>query len=614
MVKHALSALVAALAVGTLARAQLPTSEFLYQGQLKDTAGPVTTAVDLKFRLFGVSSGGTMIGSELWVTNLTPDAEGRFSAELDFGSTAFAVTDERWLEIDVRAAGGGAYTTLTPRQRLSASPRAQIAGRAPWAGLTGVPAGFADGTDDGVTAAGTGLSLSGNTLSLDLAYTDARYYQVNNVLLNGDASGNINSVTVQRLQGRGVSAALPAHNHVLTWDINQFAWVPMATQHWPPGQGMQNIVGSYAVDYAVLDQRYLNQNIIINGDATGLYNANTVVALHGRAVSSAAPGANHVLKWNGTQWAPAVDASNVYLAGSGLTLTSNQFSVNFSTLSGTYVDEGQLAGGDATGTFGNLTVAGLRGRAVASNAPAVNDTLKWTGAQWSPAADANSVTSVSPPLNLVSGNLALTANSIGAAQLASDAASLADVSGGNLSVVGGTQINSSLPLIVTGVISSSSTVTGAAFNLSPVATRRWAGSYLEWRLNHASVGQDLIYTSNGVYGNLFSQTFIMDMPLHLPDGAIVTEIEFYALDNNGNNATFELIRVPHNGTAPSSVASVATSSSTTSVRIFTLSTSHTIANNTYAYLVRATWNPGSQPANIRLHGVHVAYTVAAPLP
>ena len=42
--------------------------------------------------------------------------------------------------------------------------------------------------------------------------------------------------------------------------------------------------------------------------------------------------------------------------------------------------------------------------------------------------------------------------------------------------------------------------------------------------------------------------------------------------------------------------------------------SATIDNTVNAYGLRATWNPGSQPANMRLHGAHISYSVTAPLP
>ena len=48
---------------------------------------------------------------------------GLFTVTLDFGTAAFQ-GDARWLQIAVRPTGGGSYTTLAPRQALTATPYA----------------------------------------------------------------------------------------------------------------------------------------------------------------------------------------------------------------------------------------------------------------------------------------------------------------------------------------------------------------------------------------------------------------------------------------------------------------------------------------------------------
>ena len=62
-------------------------------------------------------------------------------------------------------AGSGSYTTVGNRQELTATPYAlyaTAAGSAPWSGLTGVPAGFADGADNDVVG---GLSCAGGQVA-----------------------------------------------------------------------------------------------------------------------------------------------------------------------------------------------------------------------------------------------------------------------------------------------------------------------------------------------------------------------------------------------------------------------------------------------------------------
>ena len=57
--------------------------------------------------------------------------------------------NKRWLELRVRpGASTGAYTTLGGRQELTPGPNAVFSANAPWTGIAGKPAGFADDTDN----------------------------------------------------------------------------------------------------------------------------------------------------------------------------------------------------------------------------------------------------------------------------------------------------------------------------------------------------------------------------------------------------------------------------------------------------------------------------------
>ncbi|MFM9997039.1 MAG: hypothetical protein ACKVU4_14710 [Phycisphaerales bacterium] len=97
-----------------------------YQGELRQSGSPATGAADFRFRLYNAEAGGGLVGTEVPVHNLAL-TDGRFTAALDFGATAFG-PDARWLEIDVRSpAGAGVFITLAPRQRITAAPVAQFA-------------------------------------------------------------------------------------------------------------------------------------------------------------------------------------------------------------------------------------------------------------------------------------------------------------------------------------------------------------------------------------------------------------------------------------------------------------------------------------------------------
>lgn len=123
-----LPVLLLLLAIG-LGRAQGPESQaisgtaFTYQGQLQVDSSPANGTCDFQFSLWDASSGGSQIGTTQTKTNVQV-AKGLFFSQVDFGLGAFQ-GDARYLGIKVRCpAGSGAYTTLSPRQLLTAAPYA----------------------------------------------------------------------------------------------------------------------------------------------------------------------------------------------------------------------------------------------------------------------------------------------------------------------------------------------------------------------------------------------------------------------------------------------------------------------------------------------------------
>jgi hypothetical protein len=130
------AAILAAVNVATLHADPVGTA-FTYQGRLTSGGTPAAETYDMQFALYAGAAGGSPLGvGVLCVDDIMP-VEGLFTVDLDFGSAAMN-GDERWLEIRVRADSTpgnctvGLYTTLTPRQRLSAAPYAQFSGK-PWA-------------------------------------------------------------------------------------------------------------------------------------------------------------------------------------------------------------------------------------------------------------------------------------------------------------------------------------------------------------------------------------------------------------------------------------------------------------------------------------------------
>src|SRR5262245_52531341 len=101
-------------------------TNFTYQGQLKQAGTPLNGAVDFEFRLWTSITSGVVVGIPNTINNVNV-VDGLFTVSLDFGAFAFNGA-QRWLEIAVRhPAGSGSFTTLSPRQPLTATPYALYA-------------------------------------------------------------------------------------------------------------------------------------------------------------------------------------------------------------------------------------------------------------------------------------------------------------------------------------------------------------------------------------------------------------------------------------------------------------------------------------------------------
>jgi hypothetical protein len=174
----AFALLVPLMAQPTLAQGVTPSSavgtEFTYQGFLTDGGSAAAGSYDLQFLLYDAALGGTQIGGSVHLEDVAV-VDGLFTVQLDFGLAAFT-GEARWLQIGVRPGDStAAFTSLSPRQPLTATPYALYALGAPWSGLVSVPAGFADGVDNDTTyGAGAGLILAGATFSADSTYLQRR--------------------------------------------------------------------------------------------------------------------------------------------------------------------------------------------------------------------------------------------------------------------------------------------------------------------------------------------------------------------------------------------------------------------------------------------------------
>lgn len=102
---------------------ELMGTAFTYQGVLREDGNPVNDTCDFEFSLYDNASDGAQVGTTQTKVGVQV-SNGYFTIpDLDFGAGAFQ-GDARWLQIAVKCAGDANYTTLSPRQPLTAAPYA----------------------------------------------------------------------------------------------------------------------------------------------------------------------------------------------------------------------------------------------------------------------------------------------------------------------------------------------------------------------------------------------------------------------------------------------------------------------------------------------------------
>lgn len=176
--------------------AQTPlSSEFTFQGQLQASGLPVISTADFQFALFDAPSGGVQVGLTVSKSNVAM-SNGAFTVSLDFGTAAFQ-GDSRWLEVSVRSpAGAGGFTTLAPRQLLTAAPNATFSLQ-----TRGISVDAAGQAGIGTATPGKRLSVAGD-MELSTAPGEFRHIRIgggdsDGFLFNGSTSNPLDLIPVQ---------------------------------------------------------------------------------------------------------------------------------------------------------------------------------------------------------------------------------------------------------------------------------------------------------------------------------------------------------------------------------------------------------------------------------
>lgn len=117
-------------------------SAITYQGKIDNAGTPANEPYNVAFFVYAEPSGGSPIVFGQEQTNV-PVTNGVFTTTFDFGDALWETMENRWLEVAVRpTAGTGQYTTLTPRQRIGAAPRAIYANKAAVAAIAQTATGI----------------------------------------------------------------------------------------------------------------------------------------------------------------------------------------------------------------------------------------------------------------------------------------------------------------------------------------------------------------------------------------------------------------------------------------------------------------------------------------
>ncbi len=344
------------------------STAFSYQGRLNDNGSPATGIYDLRFAIYdSTNSPGALIAGP--VTNsATSVSNGLFIATLDCGG-AFNGSNY-WLEIAARTNGGGAFTTLFPRQPilpvpyaimantasnlLGTLPAAQLSGTVPLAQLPGavltnnqssvILNGAFTGNGSGLTSlnpanlsAGTaGINISGNAAtatsatSAAAAVSAATATTANNFSgpLSGDVTGTQSATVVSSMGGQpaaNVAAGASAANAATNANTARTIVARDDSGNFSAGTITANLAGNAALASNVVSGIAITNSFVTNsvfaGDGGGLTNLNASQLSSGvipSAVLTVVPAASLTGILHPAQLPAAVvtnNASNVTLSG-----------------------------------------------------------------------------------------------------------------------------------------------------------------------------------------------------------------------------------------------------------------------------------------------------------
>jgi hypothetical protein len=367
----------------------LPTfgqsTTFTYQGRLTDGSSPAIGLYDLRFSLWDGSTPPIQVSST--VTNVaTAVSNGLFTVVLDFGASAFSGAD-RWLEVGVRTNGGGTFNTLTPRQKVTATPYAltafNISGPLPSGSLSGTyanPLNFNNAANQFAGSfAGNGAGLSNLNAGTLGGLNSAQFWRTggnNNAAPPTNFVGTTDNQPLElRVQNRRALRLEPA----TSIDVN-FGFSPNVIGGYQSNRIAAGVIGATIAGggrFSPLDGD-LSHRITANHGTIGGGDRNTVSALDGTVAGGGGNTASGPYSSVGGGLFNTINSNAWYTTISGGAYSSIGLNSSSSTISGGYfhsIADNTLDATIGGGSYGSIgtnsyyaTIAGGRVNSIRNNA------------------------------------------------------------------------------------------------------------------------------------------------------------------------------------------------------------------------------------------------------
>ena len=283
--------------------AQVPQA-FKYQAVARDASGNVLANKSVSFRISIL--GGSTSGSAVYIETHTEKSTNSFGlVDLEIGkgtllTGAFPTipwaTNSYFLKVEMDPSGGSSYTTMGTSPLLSV-PYALYA-----RDVQNNEDGDADATNEiqVINISGTVLSLSKGGGSVTLPSSGGGdNWGTQSVVTDASLTGNGTSATPLKIADNGITSAKILDGAIITAD--------MADQTVTTAK-----LGNLAISTDKVQNGAVTTEKLANGAVTGI------------KIAQAGAASGQVLKWTGSEWAPAADAtgSSPFTSAGGITSNS----------------------------------------------------------------------------------------------------------------------------------------------------------------------------------------------------------------------------------------------------------------------------------------------------